>query len=225
MANLKISQLAPGAPAQSTDLVIIARAGTSLSLTAADLGALATLPAQADSTILANVSGGSAVPAADTLTAILDHIMGSTRGMTLYRGASAWAALAAGTSGQALQTHGTSGDPQWVSQPFDLGFYFEGVLTNAEAVARYVFNRSVTFVANLTGSHASADTASTGTVSFTLKQNGSSVGTVTFTASATGTFTFASPVTFASGDVLQIVAPATADGTLANVAINLAGTR
>ncbi len=153
MANEKISQLTPGAPAQATDLLIIARAGTSLSLKVSDVAA------------------------------------------------------------------------QPGSIPFDLGFYFEGTLTNAEAVARYVFNRSVSFVANLTGSHASADTASTGTVSFTLKQNGSSVGTVTFTASATGTFTFASPITFASGDVLQIVAPATADGTLANVAINLAGTR
>ena len=127
-----------------------------------------------------------------------------------------------GTTGVGGPT-GPTGTPG--TQPFDLGFYFEGVLTNAEAVARYVFNRSVSFVANLTGSHASADTASTGTVSFTLKQNGSSVGTVTFTASATGTFTFASPVTFASGDVLNIVAPATADGTLANVCINLAGTR
>lgn len=152
MANLKISQLASGSPAQTTDLVIIARSGTSLNLALSDIAALS-------------------------------------------------------------------------GQPFDLGFYFEGTLSNAEAVARYVFNRSVTFPASLTGSHASADTASTGTVSFTLKQNGSSVGTVTFTASATGTFTFASPVTFASGDVLQIVAPATADSTLANVAINLAGTR
>jgi hypothetical protein len=145
--------------------------------------------------------------------------------MTLYRGASAWAALAAGTAGQYLQTQGTSGDPLWVSQPFDLGFYFEGLLTNSEKVARYVFNRSVTFPASLTGSNATADVASTGTVSFALNKNGSSIGSVTFTASATATFTFASPVTFAAGDVLTVVAPATADASLADVQINLAGTR
>ncbi len=178
MANEKISQLAAGAPAQSTDLLLIARSGTSLSLQVSDISAL---------------GGGPTGPTGPT-----------------------------GTTGTGGPT-GPTGAPG--TQPFDLGFYFEGVFTNAEAVARYVFNRSVSFVANLTGSHASADTASTGTVSFTLKQNGSSVGTVTFTASATGTFTFASPVTFAAGDVLNIVAPATADGTLADVAINLAGTR
>lgn len=175
MANEKISQLPAGAPAVGTDLLIIARSGTSLSLQVSDVAAAAL---------------GPTGPTGPTGT------LGPT---------------------------GPTGAPG--TQPFDLGFYFEGTLTNAEAVARYVFNRSVSFVANLTGSHASADTASTGTVSFTLKQNGSSVGTVTFTASATGTFTFASPVTFVSGDVLQIVAPATADSTLANVAINLAGTR
>ena len=75
--------------------------------------ALTDIPAQADGTILANISGGSAAPAVDTLTAVLDYIFGSTRGMTLYRGASAWAALAAGTSGLFLQTKGTGGDPAW----------------------------------------------------------------------------------------------------------------
>jgi hypothetical protein len=108
--------------------------------------------------------------------------------------------------------------------PFDIGLYIEGVMTNSENVLRYVFNRAVTLPASLTGSHASANTASTGTVSFTLKNNGSSIGSITFTASATGTFTFASPVTFAAGDILTITAPATADATLADVNINLAGT-
>ncbi len=111
-----------------------------------------------------------------------------------------------------------------VGAPFDIGLYIEGVTTNSENVLRYVFNRAVTLPASLTGSHASANTASTGTVSFALKNNGGSIGTITFTASATGTFTFASPVTFAIGDVLTITAPVTADATLADININLAGT-
>jgi hypothetical protein len=44
----------------------------------------------------------------------LDSSFGSTRGMILYRGATAWLALPAGTPGYILQTNGTAGDPQWV---------------------------------------------------------------------------------------------------------------
>jgi hypothetical protein len=43
---------------------------------------------------------------------ILDDI-GNTRGTILYRGASGWAALAPGTSGQVLKTNGTGADPSW----------------------------------------------------------------------------------------------------------------
>jgi hypothetical protein len=67
----------------------------------------------ADDRILANISGGSAAPTANTLTAILDAILGSTRGMVLYRGSSSWGALAPGQNGWFLQTKGISADPVW----------------------------------------------------------------------------------------------------------------
>ena len=60
-----------------------------------------------DATILANITGGTATPAASSLTAILDHDMGSARGDIIYRGASNWAALVLGTNGQMLQSNGT----------------------------------------------------------------------------------------------------------------------
>ncbi len=49
-----------------------------------------------------------------TATTILDSIS-STQGVVLYRGASSWSALATGTSGNVLTTHGASANPTWTS--------------------------------------------------------------------------------------------------------------
>lgn len=64
------------------------------------------------------LDGGGNLSADVTLTAdvqeILDQIT-TTRGSVLYRGASAWAALAPGTSGHFLKTNGTGADPAWAA--------------------------------------------------------------------------------------------------------------
>ena len=65
--------------------------------------------------LLSNISGATAAPAANTLTAIFDTILGSTRGMMIYRDNSGWRVLAAGTAGQLLRTGGTTGDPTWIT--------------------------------------------------------------------------------------------------------------
>ena len=67
----------------------------------------------ADDTLLANISGGSAAPSANSLSAVIDATIGSTRGQILYRGASSWLALAAGTSGYVLTANGAGADPSW----------------------------------------------------------------------------------------------------------------
>jgi hypothetical protein len=65
--------------------------------------------------VLANITGGTAAPIANTLTAVIDAAIGSTQGVILYRGASTWTTLAPGTSGQVLQTQGSSANPQWAT--------------------------------------------------------------------------------------------------------------
>ena len=70
-------------------------------------------PSVANNTIISNVSGGSASPAANTLTQVLDATAGNAQGSIIYRGASAWTALAPGTAGQVLTTGGTGADPSW----------------------------------------------------------------------------------------------------------------
>jgi hypothetical protein len=62
-------------------------------------------------TVKANVTVGSASPTDATPSQVLD-VIGSGGGSLLYRGASSWAALSAGTAGQFLVSGGT-GAPSW----------------------------------------------------------------------------------------------------------------
>jgi len=78
----------------------------------------AAIPASApiaNQRLLANISGGTAAASANTLSGILDAILGSSRGMLVYRSATGWVALPAGTSGQVLTTGGTAADPSWAA--------------------------------------------------------------------------------------------------------------
>lgn len=78
---------------------------------AAAPGLLASIPTH---TILANPTAEAAQPVPTVISDILDFIS-STRGAVLYRGASGWAALAVGTDGQVLTTHGAGADPTWAN--------------------------------------------------------------------------------------------------------------
>ena len=63
--------------------------------------------------VLANISGGSAAPTANTLTAVIDACISGTQGDILYRNGTVWTALGAGTSGYYLKTQGAGANPTW----------------------------------------------------------------------------------------------------------------
>ena len=86
-------------------------------------GTVALAPA-ADKTIKSNISGGSAVPIDNTLSAILDDILGSTQGSLLYRAGSLWVVLGPGTAGQVLSTGGPGANPSWINVSSGSGFGF-----------------------------------------------------------------------------------------------------
>lgn len=71
------------------------------------------LTAIANNTLLANISGGAAVPVSTTFSAMLDAAMGSVRGSTLERGASAWQPIVPGAAGNCWTSNGASADPTW----------------------------------------------------------------------------------------------------------------
>ncbi len=72
-----------------------------------------------------------------TLSEILDFIGSASHGDILYRGASAWARLAAGTSGQFLKTNGAGANPEWANGG---GGWTSGVLFRIPASTQIINN-------------------------------------------------------------------------------------
>jgi hypothetical protein len=96
----------------------------------------------------------------------------------------------------------------------------------SQVIERFIFAMPATFPAGLAGSYGTAGTAATAVASFAIKKNGTGVGTMDFAAGATSAiFAMATAAGFAGGDVLTIVAPASPDATLANLAWTLTGTQ
>lgn len=87
------------------------QSGTLTNCTGLPLGGIVNI---SNATILSNVSGGAAAPAANTMTSLLD-IIGATQGDILYRGASVWTALAPGSNGTVLTSGGAAANPSWTS--------------------------------------------------------------------------------------------------------------
>lgn len=112
------------------------------------------------------------------------------------------------------------------AQPFDLTAFYPGLPTASGIVTRVPVARAVTFPAGLTGSVGVSSVPASASAVFDIQKNGSSVGSMTFaTGATTASFTAASSITLAAGDIISIIAPASQDGTLANVGIVLAGSR
>lgn len=108
--------------------------------------------------------------------------------------------------------------------PADWPFRREGSPGASEVVLRAVLARRTRFAAALAGSVGHAATAATAQTDFDVRRNGASIGTIRFPAgAATATFLAASAVTFDPSDRLTVVAPATPDATLADIAVTLAG--
>ena len=87
--------------------------------------------------------------------------------------------------------------------------------------------RNITLPQSLSNSAAGCRTAPTGSITVTLKKNGSSIGTVNIAAGqTTATFTFSAAVSFNGvSDTLQVVAPSSPDTTFTGFWLNLYATR
>jgi hypothetical protein len=76
---------------------------------------LAQLPTIANNALISNISGGSSTPLANSLTSIIDTVIGATQGQVLYRSGTVWTALSPGTAGQVLTTAGAAANPSWTT--------------------------------------------------------------------------------------------------------------
>ncbi len=109
---------------------------------------------------------------------------------------------------------------------YDIGLFIPGQPAASAMVFQFVVPRAIAVPVNLIGSLAKAGTAATSAASFTLRKNGSNIGTIDFAAgAATATFTLAAGAVFAAGDVLEMLAPSPQDATLSDVSITLMASR
>lgn len=69
----------------------------------------------ATSRILGRRTAGAGSVEECTLTQVLDFVGSAAQGDILYRGASSWSRLGAGTSGHFLKTNGAAADPSWAA--------------------------------------------------------------------------------------------------------------
>lgn len=106
--------------------------------------------------------------------------------------------------------------------PIDpIASFVNGKPSASLVIFRYVAVRAFTLPTNLSGSYFKAITAATASTAFDIQKNGTSIGTLTFAASGTSATFSVTSTSFAAGDVLTVVAPATQDTTLADLSITL----
>lgn len=109
--------------------------------------------------------------------------------------------------------------------PFEFYTFIGGTTGNAWNLAAYQPSTNVILATG--NSRCTVGTGATGTTTYTLKDNGTSIGTAVITASSTtctATIT-SSPYTMTAGHTLTLVGPATGDATAADVGITFGGTR
>lgn len=165
----------------------------------------------------------------------------------------AWAQPSLSTDSDVSLTTPTAGDrlhydgTHWVNgrEPYVLSAFAPGTLTASQVVFAHKFAEAVTFPANFgatnSGCASGLDALANATaatvltiykclagVDPTVSGNWTSIGTATVAAgghNATFATSGSAPVSVASGDKLKIVGPSTADATLANVFLTIAGDR
>lgn len=110
---------------------------------------------------------------------------------------------------------------------YDITLWQEGVAAASQIMLKVKLPRAVSFPASFSGSTvAPADVPATGSTVFSIKKNGTEIGTLTYGAgSNVGTFYSVGAWSFAIGDVLTIVAPSVPDATLSGIAVCLKGTK
>jgi len=136
-----------------TDAFLVNMAGVSVKGRAANsTGDPADITASANGQILVRLSNALAF---STITAALDSVFGSTRGMILRRETAAWAAYALGTATHVLTSNGT--DAAWAAATTALprGFHSGGILSNGTDATNDINNtagswRDITNTANIT---------------------------------------------------------------------------
>jgi hypothetical protein len=127
-------------------------------------------------------------------------------------------------AGKSTVGHGHAAS-EITGRPIAVAMFLAGTGANGEQALRLVVPVAFSVPSGGAGSYGSARVAATGSTTYTAKKNGTSFGTFVWPAAGTAaTVTIGSTTAFVAGDVVTIDGPATADATLADIAITIAGT-
>lgn len=134
-----------------------------------------------------------------------------------------------GAAGAVLQKNSaTDNDFSWVPREIRFGFFCQGKPTAAEVFGPFVADAAFTLPNGMSTSIANAGAAYTASGVWTLRRNGTAIGTVTFAAgSASGTVatSTSADVAVARGDRLTLTAPASVDTTGTDIGFTFVGSR
>lgn len=112
------------------------------------------------------------------------------------------------------------------SNAYDIRSGFTSTPTSSEVLDTIMVGRALTIPANMSGSIGTIGTNPTGSFAIDVKDDGTTIGTITI--STGGTFTFATTSgaekSVAAGSVLTFVAPSSTDATAANAVWTILGT-
>lgn len=114
----------------------------------------------------------------------------------------------------------------WLAQNvYDVPCSFPGKPTGSEVLARYAVARDIRFPAGFAGSVGTVETNPTAAATVDVRAAGASIGTVSISTGGVVTFSTVGGTakTVAVGAKLTFVAQASADATLAGLAVTLAG--
>lgn len=107
-----------------------------------------------------------------------------------------------------------------------VGFFYPGTSEDSKTLFRAKMQQAFSIPANMSGSAGGASANATGSTTITIKKNGSTVATATWSAgNSTPTLTTASGAvqTFAIGDLMEVIY--SGDATLADPSLTLVMTR
>lgn len=134
---------------------------------------------------------------------------------------------ASGDAGKVLAVNSGETAMEFIAKDFIPSVFLPGTLGSSATLLTLVIDRDVEFPDDLASSQGYAGTTDSSGLNIDVQKNGASIGTISFAAStATATFTTAGSgaETFAAGDRLSLVAPAS-PGAWADVSITLQGTQ
>lgn len=135
----------------------------------------------------------------------------------------------AGATGSVLtKTSAADNAAAWISPPYGFAFACAGKPTAGEVFGPWVADRAFTLPNGLTTSIARAGAAFTASAVWTLKRNGTAIGTVTFSAGSVAGVLASSTsadIPIARSDVLTLTAPDPVDASGADIGFTFVGVR